>query len=50
MRTALHLAKTLNRPLGEVLAWPVAEVQLWIAYLKPAEPPADTSMLDGMCD
>lgn len=50
MRTALHLAKTLNRPLGEVLAWPVAEVQLWIAYLSPDPAPADTSMLDEMCD
>lgn len=50
MRTALQLARTLNRSLGEVLLWPVAEVQLWIAFLTPDEPVADTSALDSMCD
>ncbi len=50
MRTALHLARTLNRSLGEVLSWSVAEVQLWIAFLTPEDPAADTSALDAICD
>lgn len=46
----MSLARTLNRPLREILSMSLFEVQLWAAYLSPDEPVADTSALDGLCD
>ncbi len=46
----MHLSRTLNRSLGDVLSMSLFEVQLWVAHLSPEQPAPDTSALDEICD
>jgi len=45
------MSRILNRPLAEVCAMSLFEVQLWSAFLAPETPAEpDTAGLDRMCD
>jgi len=49
LRAAMTLARELRIPLGAVLAMSNYEVELWFAFLWPAQEP-DTSALERLCD